>query len=201
MEQLQAEIQIQFNTLNFYINAVNNTVRLPEILYRDIRGHIDQITNLAKQATMMGGYTSTMLSNLSAGAYPITGALSYSALIAKQSAAVAQALTQAGKVLDAQTDRLSDSGATLTAMHNQAVNSDSRNGILQALTGTTAATGQLVVTQQAAVGSSMQALMTAETARAERESYNVAIVNAYQNAGIRASCSQVPSWLVVKACQ
>jgi P-type conjugative transfer protein TrbJ len=201
VEQLAAEVQTQINTLNAYINLVQNTVSIPQVLYRDIRGHIDQITDLAKRATMNGGYTGTMLSNLASGTYPIQGAATYATLIAEQSKAVALALKNAGTVIDRQDDQLRDSASTLTSIHNQATSLDSRNGILQSLAGTTAATGQLVVTQQAAVGSAMQALMTDATARADRESYVVSLTDAYEKAGIKAACNQIRGALVVPACQ
>jgi P-type conjugative transfer protein TrbJ len=199
-EQLTSEVSTELNTLNSYKNAVQNTVSLPQILYRDITGHVGQITDLAKLGSMTGGYTNTMLSNLSAGSYPIAGAANYATLIARQSEAVGRALTQSGKVLDKQNDQLDTSSATLADMQDQAAGSDSRNGILQALTGTTTATGQLVVTQQAAVGSTMQGMLTAETARAERESYIVTLTDAHQKAGIKAACDQVSS-ITVPACQ
>lgn len=204
LEQLQQEIQTATNTLNFYTNALQNTASLPNTVYRDITSDIQRIEGIAQQASMLGGQTGTMLGNLSApGGYPIANANTYAAQIAMESQAVANAMRQAANILNLQPNQLQNSGATLAALESQATNSNSRNAILQTLAGTTAATGQLVATQQGALTAAMQAMLTYDTAKADREAYTVALTTAQERAGIQAACTAdaATGFPPVQACQ
>ncbi len=195
------EVQTQLNTLNFYKNAVQNTISLPQKIYQDITGQVGQITGLMKLATMTGGYSGGMLTGLSDGSFALQKVANFPTLVANESKAAGNALMQAGRAMDLLPDQLDESSASLASIHDQAFDSDSRNAILQAHTGVSATNAQVNTADVAVRTSGMQALLTIEAARQEKDSYIVALTDAHQKAGIKAACGQVTGGLVVPACQ
>lgn len=192
--QLQQEIQTAQNTLNFYLNAVQNTVGLPANLYRDITSDIARIQGVAQQASMLGGFTGTMLTNIGTpGGYPMVGANTYLVQVEQETAAVANAMQQVGNLLNLQPSQLQNSSATLAALQAQASSSNSRNAILQALAGTTATTGQLIGTQLSTLSALMQAQLTAKTAETDREAYRAAYTALEEQAALQADCTAAAS--------
>ena len=112
LSQLQQEIQTAQNTLNFYINAVQNTLALPGTVYRDLTGDINQITSIANTANMLVGQTGQMLTNLSStSGYPLGGITNWHQELSNESAAIAQALKAAAGVLNLQPTQLASDSA------------------------------------------------------------------------------------------
>jgi P-type conjugative transfer protein TrbJ len=194
------EAQTQINTLMAYNNLIQNTVSLPVSLYHDITSKVQQITGFVKQAELTNGYSGDMLSSLSAGTYALDKVANFPTLVANENKAVGNALTKAGNALAALPDQLDASSSSLAAIHEQAFGSDSRNAILQAHTGVSAANGQVSAADAAARASGMQALLTINAANMEKDSYIVSLTDAHQKAGIKAACDQVLS-ITVPACQ
>ena len=191
--QLQQEIQTATNTLNFYLNAAQNTASLPANAYRDITGVIANIQGIAQQASMLSGATGTMITNLGPGGYPLANANTYLAQVQFETGAVANAMRQVANLLNLQPSQLQNSSATLAALQSQAASSNSRNAILQALAGTTATTGQLVGTQLSTLSAVMQAQLTATTAEADREAYKAAYTAIEEQAALQADCAAATS--------
>jgi P-type conjugative transfer protein TrbJ len=192
--QLQQEIQTATNTLNFYLNAVQNTASLPANAYQDITGVIANIQGIAQQASMLSGTTGTMIGNIGTpGGYPMVNANTYLTQVEEETAAVANAMRQVGTLLNLQPSQLQNSSATLAALEAQAASSNSRNAILQALAGTTATTGQLVGTQLSTLSALMQAQLTAQTAAADREAYKAAYTAMEEQAALQADCAAAAS--------
>ncbi len=192
--QLQQEIQTAQNTLNFWLNAVQNTASLPFNVYRDITGDIARIQGIAQQASMLGGFTGTMIGNIGMpGGYPMVNANTYLIQIEQETAAVANAMQQVGNLLNLQPSQLQNSSATLAALQAQASSSNSRNAILQALAGTTATTGQLIGTQLSTISALMQAQLTAKTAETDRQAYKAAYTALEEQAALQADCAAASS--------
>jgi P-type conjugative transfer protein TrbJ len=192
--QLQQEIQTATNTLNFYLNAVQNTASLPANAYQDITGVIARIQGIAQQASMLGGFTGTMIGNIGTpGGYPMAGANTYLTQVEQETAAVANSMRQVGTLLNLQPAQLQNSSATLAALQSQAASSNSRNAILQALAGTTATTGQLLGTQLSTLSALMQAQLTAQTAATDREAYKAAYTAIEEQAALQADCTAAAS--------
>lgn len=191
--QLQQEIQTAQNTLNFWLNAAQNTVSLPGNVYRDITGDIARIQGIAQQASMLSGATGTMIANLAPGGYPLASTNTYLAQVQFESGAVANAVRQVANLLNLQPSQLQNSSATLAALQAQAASSNSRNAILQALAGTTATTGQLLGTQLSTLSALMQAQLTATTAAADREAYRAAYTAMEEQAALQADCTAAAS--------
>ncbi len=191
--QLQQEIQTAQNTLNFWLNAVQNTVSLPGTVYRDLTSDIARIQGIAQQASMLSGATGTLITNLGPGGYPLASANTYLAQVQFETGAVANAVRQVANLLNLQPAQLQNSSATLAALQSQAASSNSRNAILQALAGTTATTGQLVGTQLSTLSAVMQAQLTATTAAADREAYKAAYTALEEQAALQADCAAAAS--------
>jgi P-type conjugative transfer protein TrbJ len=191
--QLQQEIQTAQNTLNFWLNAAQNTVSLPGRVYQDLTSDIARIQGIAQQASMLSGATGTMITSLGPGGYPLATANMYLARVQFETGAVANALRQVANLLNLQPSQLQNSSATLAALQSQAASSNSRNAILQALAGTTATTGQLVGTQLSTLSAVMQAQLTATTAAADREAYRAAYTALEEQAALQADCAAAAS--------
>lgn len=191
--QLQREITTAQATVNFYLNAVQNTVSLPGTVYRDLTSDIARIQGIAQQASMLSGATGTMIANLGPGGYPLASANTYLAQVQFETGAVANAVLQVANLLNLQPSQLQNSSATLAALQSQAASSNSRNAILQALAGTTATTGQLVGTQLSTLSAVMQAQLTATTAAADREAYRAAYTALEEQAALQADCTAAAS--------
>jgi P-type conjugative transfer protein TrbJ len=191
--QLQQEIQTAQNTLNFWLNAAQNTVSLPGTVYQDLTGDIARIQGIAQQASMLSGATGTMITSLGPGGYPVASANTYLAQVQFETGAVANAVRQVASLLNLQPAQLQNSSATLAALQSQAASSNSRNAILQALAGTTATTGQLVGTQLSTLSAVMQAQLTATTAAADREAYKAAYTAIEEQAALQADCAAAAS--------
>jgi P-type conjugative transfer protein TrbJ len=193
-QQLDNEVKVIQNTFNTYLNLAQNTVSLPSTVYRDITSDIARIQGIASQASMLGGFTGTMIGNIQApGGYPLTNANTYLFQVQQETAAVANAMQQVGNLLNLQPSQLQNSSATLAALQAQAQSSNSRNAILQALAGTTATTGQLVGTQLSTISALMQAQLTAATAGADRQAYRAAYTALEEQAALQADCTAAAS--------
>ena len=191
--QLQQEITTAQATVNFWLNAAQNTVSLPGTVYRDLTGDIARIQGIAQQASMLSGATGTMITNLGPGGYPLANANTYLAQVRFETGAVANAVRQVASLLNLQPAQLQNSSATLAALQSQAAISNSRNAILQALAGTTATTGQLLGTQLSTLSALMQAQLTATTAAADREAYRAAYTALEEQAALQADCTAAAS--------
>ena len=71
LEQLANEINIATNTLNTYTTLIRNTVSLPQNIFRDITGTVNQLGSIGKQASLLSSNTGDMLSKLGGGSYPL----------------------------------------------------------------------------------------------------------------------------------
>ena len=170
LEQLQQQIQTAQNTLNFFLNAVQNTVSLPNTVYRDLTADIQNIENIANQAQMLGGQTGVMIGNLSATTgYPLGGISSWTQQLVNEDMAIANAMKTAAQVLNLQPAQLHNDAATLSALQSQAMSADGRQKVLQTIAGINATIGQQIGKQQGTLTAIMQALATYDTAQADRQ--------------------------------
>lgn len=170
LEQLQQEIQTAQNTLNFFLNAVQNTASLPNTVYRDLTADIQRIENIANQAQMLGGQTGAMIGNLSPSTgYPLAGISSWTQQLVNEDAALATAMRSAAQVLNLQPAQLQADATTLSSLQSQAMAATGRQQVLQSIAGINATVGQQIGKQQATLAAAMQALATYDIAQADRQ--------------------------------
>lgn len=196
LNQLAAELQTVQNTLNTYTTLVTNTISLPFTAYRDITGDIAQITSIANQANMLSGQVGGMINNLSArGGYPAAGIglQNLPGQLAAEANAVANAMRQAANVLNLQPTQLQSTSATLAALQSQAQGASGQKQALQAIAGIGATTGQQLATTQAALTTTMQAMLTYETAQADRQALLDALNRQDLDQGVQAACQALAS--------
>jgi P-type conjugative transfer protein TrbJ len=168
--QLQQEIQTAQNTLNFYLNLVQNTASLPATVFQNISSDIARIEGIAQQANLLMGNAGAMIGNLSATAgYPASVAYNWQQQILAENNAVALAMQRAAAVLNLQPAMLTNGAAVLAALQSQAISSDGWQKTLQTLAGVNATIGQQIQSGQAATTAAMQAMMTAQLAIADRQ--------------------------------
>jgi type IV secretion system protein TrbJ len=195
LEQLQQEIQTAENTLNFYMNAVQNTVSLPSTVYRDLTNDVNQITSIATRANMLAGQTGQMLSNLGAsGGYPFgTAVTNWHTQITTESNAISEALTTAANVLNLQPQQLANDAATLAALQSQALSSTGRQQALQTLAGVTATIGQSIQKSQSTLATALQGMMTYETAQRDQQAMFQAVNDQDLETTLTNECAAISS--------
>lgn len=168
--QLQQEIQTAQNTLQFYLNAVQNTANLPGTVYRDITSDVQQIESIANSANMLSGNTGIMLGNLgSVTGYPLAATQNWQQRLIAENNTIARAMTAAANVLQQQQAALQTNAATLNSLQSQALGTNGRQATLQTLAGIEATIGQQIQSQQGTLAAAVQAMMTYQTARADRQ--------------------------------
>lgn len=164
LTQLQQEIQTAQNTLNFYINAVQNTVALPSTVYRDLTSDITRITSIAQQANLLNGQAGFMIGNLaSTNGYPLATIANWHQELSNESAAISNALKTAANVLNLQPTQSAADSTTLASLQDQALGTNGRQATLQTLAGSLSSIGQLTQKQQNTIATALQAMLTKET--------------------------------------
>lgn len=142
LNQLAQEVQTAQNTLNFYINAIQNTINLPNTLFRDASADIARITGIASTASLTIGNTGNFINNLGASSYP-TGILNepMQEIVAEQNA-ISNALKALGNVLNIENPNLSNNASILAALTGQTMTAAGRMQALQGANQVAATTGQ-----------------------------------------------------------
>lgn len=186
LEQLANEINIATNTLNTYTTLIRNTVSLPQNIFRDITGTVNQLGSIGKQASLLSSNTGDMLSKLGGGSYPL---LDMQQRLAYESRAIANALKTAGQVLDSQPDVIQQQSSQLSAAQAQSAGADGIKAAIQAGNTIAATASQSLQTQQHATQVLLQALATQIAADADRRAASVALTTAQMKAGQTAACS------------
>ena len=194
LEQLAQEIQTAQNTLNFYMNAVQNTANLPFTVFNDITGTVGQITSIGQRARMLINQTGTMISNLGTGsAYPVATITDLQNQLATEQIAVSNAMTQAGNALDTLSRQLPASASNFAALQSQALAASGRQQSLQTLAGVAAAQGQVATQRQATSIAVEQGLLTAQTAMIDRKAANDALNKQDLANAVAADCAALAS--------
>lgn len=174
--QLQNEIQTVTNTLNTYTNAVQNTLNLPNTLFSDITGDINNLTHISSGASLLSNNSATFLTDLaSRGGYSPEVAQNWAQRIIQEQNDVAQKTTAFAQMMQLQPSQLSSYSTTLAALESQAQNSTGRQQTLQAIAGINAAVGQQIKTSQATLSAAMQAQLAVSTAQADRQALQDAL--------------------------
>ena len=164
LTQLQQEIQTAQNTLNFYMNAVQNTVALPSTVYRDLTSDITRITSIAQQANLLNGQAGFMIGNLaSTSGYPLATIANWHQELSNESAAISNALKTAANVLNLQPTQSAADSTMLASLQDQALGTNGRQATLQTLAGSLSSIGQLTQKQQNTIATALQAMLTKET--------------------------------------
>ena len=194
LEQLAQEIQTAQNTLNFYMNAVQNTANLPFTVFNDITGTVSQITSIGQRAQMLINQTGTMISNLGTGsAYPVATITDLQNQLATEQIAVSNAMTQAGNALNTLSGQLPANASNFAALHSQALGSSGREQSLQTLAGVAATQGQVATQRQATSIAVEQAMLTAQTAQFDRNAANDALNKQDLANAVAADCAALAS--------
>lgn len=190
--QLQQEIQTTQNTLNFYLNAVQNTANLPGTVYRDITSDVQRIEGIANTANMLSGNSGIILGNLaSAAGYPLASVQNWQQQIITENNTISGAMAAAANVLQQQQTALQTNAATLNSLQSQALGTGGRQATLQTLAGIEATVGQQIQSQQGTLSAAVQAIMTYQTARTDRQAL-IDAANANDiNMGLQAACQTV----------
>jgi type IV secretion system protein TrbJ len=190
LEQLAQEIQTAQNTLNFYMNAVQNTANLPFTVFNDITGTVSQITSIGQRAQMLINQTGTMIDNLGTGsAYPVATITDLQNQLATEQIAVSNAMTQAGNALNTLSGQLPANASNFSALHSQALGASDRQQSLQTLAGVAAAQGQVATQRQATSIAVEQAMLTAQTAQIDRNAANDALNKQDLANAVAADCA------------
>lgn len=176
LEQLVQEINTTQNTLNTFINLTQNSLSLPSTVYRDATADINRITSIANNASLLSGNVGSFLNNLgSASGYPISVAADFQQQIINEQNAIARGITALGNTLALQPSQLQNYSATLAALQTQALNSGGWQQTQQTLSGLVAATGQGMQMLQGQLTAAMQAVLTYDTSRADRQALGDAL--------------------------
>jgi len=185
LEQLQQEIQTAQNTLNFYLTLVKDTASLPNSVYADIQADINNIQNLANGASVIGGQTLPMVNNLSsASGYPLGNISSYFQQLVNEDQAIANAMKTAGTVLQQQQSQTTSQASAITAAQSQSQGAGGFTQAIQAGNTIAASAAQQNAGLQTSLSTAMQALLTKDTANADRR--------AMQDAEMRNFMSYTP---------
>lgn len=168
LNQLAQEVQTAQNTLNFYINAVTNTLKLPQTLFQDASADIARITSIASTASLTIGNTGNFINNLAASSYP-TGILNNPMQeIVNEQNAIANAVKALGNVLNIENPQLGNNASILAALNNQSMTAAGRMQALQAAQGVGATTGQQLQSLETIVLAMAQAAHATGLAQADR---------------------------------
>jgi P-type conjugative transfer protein TrbJ len=184
--------------------AVANTLALPSTVYRDMTGEVTQIEAIANQANMLNGNTGAMLGKLaSATGYPAGSLAQWQNQLIVESNTISQAMGAAAKILQQQQTSLKTNAATLASLQSQALGTGGRQATLQTLAGLEATIGQQIQSQQGTLTAALQAMLTYQTAQADREAYVRRLTTAQEQAGIQATCGAAAAtgFPTVPACQ
>lgn len=194
LEQLAQEIQTAQNTLNTYINAVQNTENLPVTVFNDITGTVNQIASIGQQSQMLINQTKTMIDNLGTGAgYPVATINDLQTQLASEQIAVSNAMRQAGAALNTLNGQLPSNSSNFSALHSQALGASGRQQSLQTLAGAVAALGQVQTQAQSTAVSVQQGLLTAQTAMIDRNAANDALNKQDLVNDVQADCAALAS--------
>jgi type IV secretion system protein TrbJ len=176
--QLQQEIQTAENTLNFYLTLIKDTASLPNSVYQDIQADINGIQNLANQATLIGGQTMPMLTNLSsASGYPLGNIASFTQEIINEDQTLSNAMKTAGTVLQQQQTQTTSQAASISAAITQSSGASGFTQAIQAGNTIAGAAAQQTAGLQTSMTTAFQALLTRETAQADRQAMQDAEMN------------------------
>lgn len=190
LEQLAQEIQTAENTLNTYVNAVQNTVNLPVSVFNDITGTVNQIASIGQRSQMLINQTKTMIDNLGTGAgYPVATITDLQNELASDQIAVSDAMKTAGNALDFLNGQLPTNAANFAALHSQALGASGRQQSIQTLAGVAAAQGQVSTQRQAAGIAVQQALLTTQMEMVDRGAANAALNTNDLNNDVQADCA------------
>jgi len=184
--------------------AVTNTLALPSTVYRDMTGQVQQIGSIAEQANMLNGNTRVMLNRLaSATGYPTGSLAQWQNQLITQDNTISRAMRAAAEILEQQQTSLKTNATTLAELHNQALGTGGRQATLQTLAGIEATIGQQIQSQQATLSGALQAMLTHQTAQADRDAYVRRLTTAQEKAGIQAACGAAAAtgYPAVAACQ
>jgi P-type conjugative transfer protein TrbJ len=202
--QLQEEITTAAQSVTIAEKAVANTLPLPNTFYRNISGDVQQILSLADQASMLRGNARAMLSRLAGeGTYPAGSLSEWQNRLATGEVEVSRATYAAARILEKQQSTLGVNATTLASLQSQAMGTTGQQATLQTIAGILTATGQQSQSHQAAMGGSMQAVLTGQAAQTAREAHIRRLATAQGQAGIKASCTAAAAtgYPAVSACQ
>jgi P-type conjugative transfer protein TrbJ len=193
LAQLQQQImQVQY-TIQFYMTLVQNTISLPANIYREIIGTIQQLQGLVQTASLISGPSGNMMTSLSAASYLAGSIGNLANRLSSDDAALAMSINAAGNTIDQSHRVILQQTTQLDAFQRQAAEADGIKQVLQANAGIAATVGNQLAVQHAALVTPMQALVTAEARRADREAAIEAQSRGTENAGRQAACSAAAS--------
>jgi P-type conjugative transfer protein TrbJ len=168
--QLQQEIATAQNTLNFYLELIQDTISLPFSVYNDAQGTINQMQSLGNTASLTSGTPALMLGNLSnAAGYPLAAVSNMNQQFINEDVALAAAINAAGGVINRQPSLFSTQSAAITAAVAQSNGASGETQAIQAGNEIAAADAQQTATTQAALTYAAQAQLTNTTVNAERQ--------------------------------
>jgi P-type conjugative transfer protein TrbJ len=176
VQQYLTQIQQLQTEINTYLNLVQNTLSLPGTVYQDATADINRITSIASGASLLSGNVGSFLGNLgSTSGYPIAVAVNFQQQIIAEQNAISQGITALGNTLALQPAQLQNYSATLAALQTQALGATGWQQVHQTVAGLVAATGQATHMMQSQLTTAMQAVLTYDTSRADRQALGDAL--------------------------
>jgi P-type conjugative transfer protein TrbJ len=185
-------------------NSIANTLALPSTIYHDMTSEVTQIGSIANKANMLNGNSRAMLDRLAiTTGYPSGSLAQWQNQLIVQDNAISQAMRAAAEILQQQQTSLKSNASTLSDLQSQALGTGGQQATLQTLAGIQATVGQQIQSQQATLSGALQAMLTHQTAQADREAYMRRLTTAQAKAGIQASCGAAAAtgYPAVAACK
>jgi hypothetical protein len=165
---------------------------------------VTQIGSIANKANMLNGNSRAMLDRLAiTTGYPSGSLAQWQNQLIVQDNAISQAMRAAAEILQQQQTSLKSNASTLSDLQSQALGTGGQQATLQTLAGIQATVGQQIQSQQATLSGALQAMLTHQTAQADREAYMRRLTTAQAKAGIQASCGAAAAtgYPAVAACK
>lgn len=139
LSYIRQALQLE-NEITTAEKEVLNTLALPATLFNDATDEITNITAIAREASLLEGYTSEFIGNLGAAEYPLPD--NAKVQIIKEQNAISTAIEKLGEVIGVANPLMAPRSAILAALNDQSMTAEGRLQALQSAQAAGVTTGQ-----------------------------------------------------------